>query len=168
MAPSEVLLARYDLSKGMSAVAGPLLGMPLEGIWHTSIIVYDTEYAFFGNAGIMRFPPYTTQFGQPLRTQVMGTTRKSQDQLEEWNLEQRHNENFGPDSYNILVNNCNHFTHEALCFLLNNVGAPDDEAERAVAVVRREGELYGLVSPRRGVHQHDLLALHGPRRPLFH
>ena len=38
----------YDLSRGMAAqLSLPLLGRRLDGIWHTSVVVYGREY-FYG------------------------------------------------------------------------------------------------------------------------
>jgi len=52
----EVKLYAYDLTQGMAAQMAPMLiGRPLEAVWHTSIVVYNTEY-FYGQ-GIMTSQP---------------------------------------------------------------------------------------------------------------
>lgn len=52
----EVFLYMYDLTQGMAAMMGPsLIGRPLEAIWHTSVVVYGTEY-FFGNGVFTSVP----------------------------------------------------------------------------------------------------------------
>jgi len=54
----EVYLYVYDLTNGMAAMMAPsLIGRPLEGIWHTSIVVYNTEF-YFGY-GILTSVPVT-------------------------------------------------------------------------------------------------------------
>ena len=40
-----------------------LIGKPIEGIWHTGIVVYGKEY-FFGSAGIESCPPAGTLLGK--------------------------------------------------------------------------------------------------------
>lgn len=42
----------YDLSQGLASVMSQMLiGRQLDGIWHTSVVVYGREF-FFGSAGI--------------------------------------------------------------------------------------------------------------------
>ncbi len=120
-----MILLRYDISSGQAtAIYGPILGMKMEAIWHTAILVFGTEYLFDGGGGIMRFPPRTTPFGQPLREESLGKTKKTKDEFEEFNAELTRTR-FGPNHYEILTNNCNHYTNEA-AFFLTGKGCPDD------------------------------------------
>lgn len=52
-----VLLYIYDLSSGIASMMSPmLLGRHIEGIWHTSIVIFGREY-FYGSHGIQSVPP---------------------------------------------------------------------------------------------------------------
>ena len=69
-----VTLFIYDLSQGMARSMGPALGLhDLEGVWHTSIVVHNTEI-FFGGSGIEHCPPGGTMLGQPLQQKSLGNT----------------------------------------------------------------------------------------------
>ena len=69
-----VTLYVYDLSQGMARSLGPALGLPdLEGVWHTAVVVHNTEI-FFGGSGIEHCLPGTTMLGNPLQTISLGNT----------------------------------------------------------------------------------------------
>ncbi len=54
---SDVYLYIYDLTKGMARRFSPMfLGKQIDGVWHTGIVAYDTEW-YFGNDGISSCPP---------------------------------------------------------------------------------------------------------------
>lgn len=47
----------YDLSQGLASVMSQMLvGRQLDGIWHTSVVVYGKEF-FFGSTGIQSCTP---------------------------------------------------------------------------------------------------------------
>ena len=120
LSSSTVSLYRYDLTQGMARSMGPMLiGRPLEGIWHTSIVVFGKEYYFDGGVGIMADAnPGRTRFGTPYRTEVLGQTTKRQEEFFAWTQRQR-TSGFGPNDYHLLNNNCNSFSDAASMFLLN-------------------------------------------------
>lgn len=63
----------YDISQGMARQFAPMLiKRQLDGIWHSGIVVYNTEY-FFGG-GICSAPKGQTPFGVPTRIEHLGTT----------------------------------------------------------------------------------------------
>jgi len=69
-----VTLYIYDLTQGMARSLGPSLGLPnLDGVWHTAIVVHDTEI-FFGGGGIEHCLPGATMLGQPLEKKLLGHT----------------------------------------------------------------------------------------------
>jgi hypothetical protein len=118
----EVVLHMYDLTHGMAkALSLPLLGRQVEGVWHTAVVVYETEH-YFG-AGMQRAAPGRTHFGPPHTKLVLGRTRLGREVLEEYlrGIAPR----FTAQSYNILENNCNNFSNELATFLLGS-GIPRD------------------------------------------
>ena len=121
-----VQLYRYDLTNGMAAQMAPMLiGRPLEGIWHTSIVMDGTEFYFDGGVGIVSGPAGATRFGPPLRSEVLGHTDKTTADLEAWNAAEMRANRFGPDCYNLMLCNCNHYTQAASQFLMQK-DIPDD------------------------------------------
>eukprot|EP00759_Apiculatamorpha_spiralis_P001011 PhF_6_TR10391/c0_g1_i2/m.16243 len=113
----EVTLFMYDLSQGMAAVMGPaLIGKPVEAIWHTGIVINGTEYYFDGGVGIASGPAGRTRFGNPLRRHRLGTTTRSLSEFQEWNRDMMRGR-FSPYGYDLLNNNCNHYSAAAAEFL---------------------------------------------------
>merc|ERR1719174_2070607 len=115
----KVRLYQYDLTKGGAKWLSPLLvGQQLEGLWHTSIVVFGREYWFGGS--VFEAPPGTTCFGKPdkiidLPEQTMHTKA---DFIR--HLARRMAHDFTAENYDILTHNCNHFTDAASLFLLNS------------------------------------------------
>ncbi|KAK7201368.1 glycosyl hydrolase-like protein [Novymonas esmeraldas] len=114
-----VSLYRYDLSQGMARSLGPMLiGRPLEGIWHTAIVVYGKEYYFDGGVGVVGDPhPGRTRFGAPYRVEVLGHTTRREEEFFAWTQQQRRS-GFGPADYRLFDNNCNSFSDAASMYLL--------------------------------------------------
>ncbi|KAG8344658.1 endo-beta-N-acetylglucosaminidase [Trypanosoma vivax] len=118
MTHSLVQLYCYDLSRGMAAsMSLAVIGRQLEGIWHTAVVVYGREFFFAGGGGIIHSAPGRTHFGTPQRIESLGTTPRTEGEFMTWISEQSHC-GFGPNDYNILQRNCNHFTQEASKFLV--------------------------------------------------
>ena len=68
-----VKLYIYDITNGMGKSLAPMfIGRPLEGVWHTSIVVYGKEFYYSG--GICFDKPQTTQFGTPVKELDLGET----------------------------------------------------------------------------------------------
>lgn len=68
-----VKLYVYDLSQGMArSMSRQLTGKQIDGIWHTSVVVFGQEF-YFGQ-GIMASTPGSTQHGRPLEVIDMGET----------------------------------------------------------------------------------------------
>lgn len=120
---SEVTLAIYDLSQGMARqFSMGFLGKQIDGIWHTGIRVYGKEY-FFGG-GIQALPPQTVaqRYGMmPVETKPLGRTTKTLEQMQAHLTEINHR--FTQETYDLLNNNCNNFSH-ALCTFLLGHGIP--------------------------------------------
>lgn len=111
-----VKLFIYDISKGLASQLGPMLiGRPLEGIWHTSIVVYGHEY-FFGGSGIESCPPCGTILGAPDKQLDLGATEVPSEMFIEY-LSELGSDAFKPEKYELFEHNCNNFTAEVSQFL---------------------------------------------------
>ncbi|KAI8055182.1 PPPDE putative peptidase domain-containing protein [Syncephalis plumigaleata] len=111
-----VKLYVYDLSRGMAqAMSLALTGRQIDGIWHTSVVVYGQEY-YFGQ-GIQTDRPGTTVHGNPQQIIDMGVTFLPQEVFVEFleNIRER----FSADKYHLLDHNCNTFTNEVVRFLVD-------------------------------------------------
>lgn len=112
----------YDLSQGLaSSLSLQFVGKQFDGIWHTGVVCYGYEY-FFGG-GIQKMLPKTTPYGLPVKTHLLGKTKKSQAEFEHWLAQQR--SRFSVSTYNLITNNCNNFTDACSKFLLGGVSIPD-------------------------------------------
>lgn len=100
---------------GMAAQLSPMfLGKRIEGIWHTGVVVYGREYTY-GGIGIQWCNPGGTLLGRPHKIQDMGETHITLHLFEDFlrGLQPK----FGPECYDLLKNNCNSFSNEAVQFL---------------------------------------------------
>lgn len=84
-----------------------MLGTEIEGIWHTSLVVFGKEYYFMG--GIKKSMPGTTPFGAPSKKIDFGGTEMTEDQLESFLKDI--NDLYTEETYHIIKNNCNHFSN---------------------------------------------------------
>ncbi|BGP15465.1 hypothetical protein JCM10213_001762 [Rhodosporidiobolus nylandii] len=108
-------LYAYDLSNGMASVYGPMLvGRPLEGIWHTSLVLYNME-VFYGQGISVISPPGTTHHGTPKKRIPVGSTQLDKDTVLAYlqGLQQT----YTAEAYHLLNFNCNVFTNDVLGFL---------------------------------------------------
>ena len=104
----------YDLTKGMAKkLSSEYLGNAIEGIYHTSVYVYDREYYYSG--GINKSYPRKTKFGTPMEEIKVGYTNKTKSEFEDYL--KSINDRFTSDNYNIISHNCNHFSNTALQYL---------------------------------------------------
>lgn len=79
----EVQLYIYDLSKGLARTASSsLLGIQIDAIYHTSIVLGNVEYVYDG--GIKRVSPGRTHLGPPMEIKPLGTTSLPMDVIEEY------------------------------------------------------------------------------------
>lgn len=116
MASLAVKLFIYDITKGMAKQLAPMiLGRPLDGIWHTSVVVYGEEF-FFGGMGIESCPPCGTVLGPPDNIVELGSTEVPSQMFYEY-LSQLGLDSFKPEKYNLFEHNCNNFSAEAAEFL---------------------------------------------------
>ncbi|KAJ7069916.1 DUF862-domain-containing protein [Mycena amicta] len=109
-----VKLYIYDLSNGVAAsLSQQLTGRQIDGIWHTSIVVFGKE-VFYGQ-GITTTLPGRSHHGQPLQVVDLGETALDQETWEEYLDEMR--THYTADKYHLLDFNCNSFTNDCAGFL---------------------------------------------------
>ncbi|GAA5870940.1 hypothetical protein JCM3774_003485 [Rhodotorula dairenensis] len=111
----QIQLYIYDLSNGLAAMWGrSLTGQDVEGIWHTSLVLYGME-VFFGQGVSIVSPPGTTHHGVPKKRLPCGMTHLDKETFLEYidNL----SETYRADAYHLLSFNCNTFTNDVLGFL---------------------------------------------------
>jgi len=114
MASEKVTLYLYDLTKGLAKIfSRQLAGKYFEGIWHTSIVVYGTEYYYA--SGIQSDVPRTTPHGQPVQTFDMGETFIPKEMFLEFLNEI--SPRYSAATYDLFENNCNSFSQEVCQFL---------------------------------------------------
>ncbi|KAF8650336.1 hypothetical protein AX16_005277 [Volvariella volvacea WC 439] len=111
---SPVKLYVYDLSRGMARqMSLQLTGRHIDGIWHTSIVVFGKEI-WYGQ-GINSAAPGHSHHGQPLQILDMGETLLDEETFNEYIHEIR--SHYTADKYHLLDFNCNSFTDDCISFL---------------------------------------------------
>lgn len=116
MASCDVQLFVYDLSKGLAKqLSLPLIGKHLDGIWHTSIVIFNREY-FFGGGGIQSCRPCGTILGEPDKAITLGQTQVTYSIFLEY-LHELGDEKYRGEMYNLFEFNCNTFSSEVASFL---------------------------------------------------
>lgn len=108
-----VNLRIYDLSQGMAKQIAPSLGLNIEGIWHTSVEAFGNEYYF--QKGVTFAEPGTTHYGKPQKILEVGITALTVEIFHEYIESMQHK--YNESSYNLMQNNCNHFSNDATLFL---------------------------------------------------
>ncbi|PPQ86324.1 hypothetical protein CVT25_005625 [Psilocybe cyanescens] len=104
-----VKLYVYDLSRGMARqLSRQLTGRQIDGIWHTSVVVFGKEI-FYGQ-GIDITSPGRSHHGQPLTVVDMGETSLDEETFNEYLDEMR--QHYTADKFN-----CNSFSDDCIGFL---------------------------------------------------
>ena len=112
MNSNAVILKVYDLNSMNECLR--FIGM---GGYHSTIEIYNEEYSFGPVHGI--FANYVKRdHTLPLRESIiLGITNKSHSEIRDILNDMKND--FNIDSYDILKNNCNHFTDELSMILLD-------------------------------------------------
>uniref|UniRef100_A0A1B6KCC6 PPPDE domain-containing protein n=1 Tax=Graphocephala atropunctata TaxID=36148 RepID=A0A1B6KCC6_9HEMI len=126
-----VLLFVYDLSKGLAdQISTYILGTHIDGVWHTSIVVFGQEY-FFSQEGINEYPlgvfQSQTVLGEPQKKLTLGYTQVPQSVFQDY-IRGLGSSTFNGSEYNLLKHNCNTFSNEVSNFLVG-VSIPSDILE---------------------------------------
>lgn len=137
--PVELIL--YDISKGATRWAGPLLfgSFDVEA-FHSGLFVYGSEY-WYGGKIFRSEPPCVKQFGEPIKAakkltlqpsevkpelQVvrLGYTFVTHDEFSSFLCGKIIPRYSGLEHYDLLTHSCNHFSDESAHFLLGH-GLPE-------------------------------------------
>ncbi|TRM64171.1 PPPDE putative peptidase domain-containing protein [Schizophyllum amplum] len=111
---SPVQLYVYDLSNGLAKqLSLQLTGRQIDGIWHTSVVVFGKEI-FYGQ-GIGITAPGRSHHGTPLQVIDIGETAIDEDTFDEYLQEMK--QHYTADKYHLLDFNCNSFTNDVIGFL---------------------------------------------------
>ena len=122
MVEEDVWLYQYDLTNGVGPkICKFMTGIEIEGVWHSSLVVFGSEY-FFGG-GIQKDYPGCTPYGTPLKKRLFGKTTKTKKEFEDYLL--TIDNVYNAENYHIYKNNCNHFTN-AICLYLCNKPLDED------------------------------------------
>lgn len=107
----------YDMTQGMARQLSPgILGREISGFWHTGIVVYGKEYFWADTVVNMPERPQG-HWAVPLTQSLeLGRTELPQEMFEMWLAEVA--PRFQQSTYDLISNNCNHFTEEAAQFLV--------------------------------------------------
>jgi len=112
----EVTLNLYDLSNGAAEALGPyLVGQEMPGIWHTGVVAFGKEYYYAKDTVFDE--PGATSFGQPTQVIHLGYTLWRQEELHEYVVNEL-KPVFHRDTYDVVTNNCNHFSDRVCAYLL--------------------------------------------------
>lgn len=121
--PVDVTLHLYDLARNMPPSARSLiLGEGMPQIWHSGLVVHGREY-FFSSDTVHDVPGKTT-FGKPTKVVPLGTTLWRSDEIHAFIVHECQPV-FHRGTYDVVANNCNHFT-DRLCMFLTGRHAPAD------------------------------------------
>lgn len=128
----KVYLYLYDLSNGKASWLSPLLlGLRVDGIWHSAVVVHGKEYWFGGR--VYESVPGRSQWGEPDRVIELGETMLTVEDAEDF-ISRELMDEFTSESYDILSHNCNHFS-EQVCRFLTSRHIPEDVLRQAERVM---------------------------------
>lgn len=109
-----VIVYQYDLTMGMAkGLAKSIIGIDVEGIWHTAVVYKGQEYFYGGGINVAK--PKTTPYGIPIKELNFGKSNISVEAFK--NYIKSIDSNYQIQTYDVLYHNCNHFTDDALFFL---------------------------------------------------
>lgn len=130
---TSVELVLYDISQGTFWVVSPMvLGRQFEALYHTSVLVNGAEF-WYGGCIFENEPPIDRAvFGPPLtsscvelhpsgyradlRVVRMGPTLVTEEEMRAF-VKNMLKKKYTPETYDVLENNCNHFSQDLVCFL---------------------------------------------------
>jgi hypothetical protein len=129
----EVKLYLYDLSSGAADAMSPwVVGEQLEGIWHSSIVAFGKEYYYARDT--VFDDPGSTSFGKPDKVIELGHTLWRRDELHDFVVHDL-KPVFHRQTYDVITNNCNHFTDRVSMFLVGH-HVPDEVLRQPIFLLK--------------------------------
>ncbi|UPX14937.1 uncharacterized protein EKO05_0005407 [Ascochyta rabiei] len=111
----DVHLYVYDLSQGLArSMSRQFLGIQIDAVYHTSIVLEGIEYYFGG--GIQTCRAGATHHGRPMETIKLGQTSLPLEVILEY-LESLKTI-YTAESYDLFLHNCNNFSNDFAMFLV--------------------------------------------------
>ncbi|KAL4707497.1 hypothetical protein ACJJTC_000249 [Scirpophaga incertulas] len=105
----------YDLTHGLAPILSPaIIGQQIDGVWHTSIVVFEREF-FYGGGGVITCAPGGTVLGAPHRVERLGHTFVPFQVFVDY-IQGLATTTYTPSAYRLLEHNCNHFSEEVAQF----------------------------------------------------
>ncbi|GAB5034410.1 thioredoxin family [Nannochloropsis oceanica] len=122
---NRVELRVYDIGGKYTPMMSALLRKEMPAIWHVGVGVYGKEYWFSTRIESKDLGDTETAFGMvPHATYDLGHTLVEREAFEAY-LEEELDARFNIDTYKVFTHNCNHFSRDALAFLMGgNVEMP--------------------------------------------
>uniref|UniRef100_A0A0X3PIL8 Desumoylating isopeptidase 1 n=2 Tax=Schistocephalus solidus TaxID=70667 RepID=A0A0X3PIL8_SCHSO len=110
---TDVYLFVYDLSHGVSnLLSESLLGKHLEGIWHTAVVVFGSEY-FFGVHGVRKCKPGALSIGKPNKRLLIGQTEFTEEEILEF-IQKMADGPYREGTYDLFEHNCIYFSEDVI------------------------------------------------------
>lgn len=103
-------LAAFEMSSELELYVYNLLSFEKLPIWHSSIVVYGTEYSYGQDGITIKLSP-----GDPDNKHPIGKTSATEEAV--FDLIKNLGKRYKAESYNICFQNCNTFTDEICQFL---------------------------------------------------
>lgn len=115
---NRVELRVYDIGGKYTPMMSALLRKEMPAIWHVGVGVYGKEYWFSTRIESKDLGDTETAFGMaPHATYDLGYTSVECEAFEA-HLEEELSDRFNIDTYKVFTHNCNHFSRDALAFLM--------------------------------------------------
>jgi hypothetical protein len=134
----------YDLSMGLTKMLSKdLIGIQVDGIWHTSVVAFDKEYYFGEGIVTLAKGVYQQNYApiKPVLKIEVNLPELRQETLDE--LIAKLSSDYQSKSYHILDHNCNHFTQELLSNLAPDFKLPDCVLQLPKRIKEtKKGELF--------------------------
>lgn len=123
----QVFMRQYDIAHRMNKeMLSKFIGFKVDGIWHTSIEVHETEY-FMGNGIEVVQPGTCSRYGPMVNRILLGETECDPKILKEF-IDDHKDTMWAIDTYHMLDHNCNHFSDYLANFLVQK-GIPGEILE---------------------------------------
>lgn len=114
--PRELTVSPFQTPQGMARQFSlPFLGIHLDAIYHTSVVLRNREY-YFGQGIQISSPPGVTHHGAPLEVLDMGATELPEELVGEYLADVA--DQFSAQKYDLFRHNCNHFADRFVTFLV--------------------------------------------------